>query len=264
MGLFEERSSVILENHGQKIFGVLHLPTGLSSKMPAVLILHGFGGNKVGTNRLYVTQAQKLSARGIAVFRLDFRGCGDSEGELVDTTIESEISDAIQGIHFLQKHSQIDSTRLGILGISLGGAVSILTAKRIHSIKSLGLWAPVASGRVWQAEWEKLHPKQHAVPAEKEICYQGKAIGQPFLQEFIKMDLNQSVRELGHVPMLHIHGELDTTVTTEHCVCFEQWRKEASAKNRFIRLPESDHRFSNLDEQQTLLQETLDWFHATL
>lgn len=265
MGLVEERSSVILENQGQKMFGVLHLPSVSSAKAPAVLILHGFAGSKVGTNRIYVTQAQQLAARGVAVFRLDFRGCGDSEGEFVDITIESQVSDAIQGIRFLQDHSRIDSARIGLLGISLGGAISVLAAERIQSIKSLGLWAPVASGRIWQAEWDKLHPDQLVESlVEREIFYQGKIISRSFLQEFITLDLDQSVKGLGHVPLLHIHGEQDTTVTTKHRACFENWRKKARAQNRFIKLPESDHRFSHFDEQQRLLKETLDWFHSTL
>lgn len=265
MDSIEERSSVILENQGQKMFGVLHLPLAALSKVPAVFILHGFGESKIGMNRIYVSQAQKLAAKGLAVFRLDFRGCGDSEGELVDTTIEGEVSDAVQGIQFLQNHSRIDPARIGLLGVSLGGAISVLAAERIQSIKSLGLWAPVASGRIWQTEWEKLHPDDFARSmTEKEVFYQGKIIGRRFLEEFIDLDLNHSVKELSHIPMLHIHGEQDTTVSTQHGQCFEQWRDKAMAQNRFIRLPQSDHRFSHFDEQQTLLKETLDWFDSTL
>jgi len=265
MDTVEERTSVVLENQGQKIFGVLHLPVKQMRQVPAVLIFHGFGGNKMGANRMYVSQAQKLTSIGIAAFRFDFRGCGDSEGDLTETTLESEISDALKSIDFLKTHPLIDGSRLGILGVSLGGAVSVLAAEKSRSIKSLGLWAPVASGRLWQEEWLRQHPGLKIEPQlGEEICYKGKRISRDFLQQFISLHLDQTVRELSHVPFLHIHGEQDTTVSLNHFHCFENWRKQAASQNRFIRLPLSDHRFSDLDEQKLMLEETLHWFKTTL
>ena len=80
MRKIEERQSVVLENEGQKIFGILHRPIHVDS-CPAVLICHGLAGHKTGQYRIYVILAEKLSEAGIASFRIDFRGSGDSEGK---------------------------------------------------------------------------------------------------------------------------------------------------------------------------------------
>ena len=47
MHRFEDRQSVVIENDGQKIFGMLHRPLPIR-KTPAVLMCHGFAGNKAG------------------------------------------------------------------------------------------------------------------------------------------------------------------------------------------------------------------------
>ena len=60
MSLYEDRESVVLENKGQKIFGIIHKPK-VSGPIPAVLMCHGLGGHKTGKYRMYVLLAEKLS-----------------------------------------------------------------------------------------------------------------------------------------------------------------------------------------------------------
>ncbi len=54
----ERRLPVVLDNEGETIFGVLHLPAGKGLK-PAVLLNHGFGGNKIGLYQNSVTGTDK-------------------------------------------------------------------------------------------------------------------------------------------------------------------------------------------------------------
>src|SRR6187200_2421224 len=107
----ENRESVVLENEGQKIFGILHLPEGLEYP-PCVIICHGLGGNKVGHYRVYVDLAERLVQSGIAVFRFDFRGCGDSEGAFIDMSLQSEVSDAIKAVEFIKQDSRFDYRKI--------------------------------------------------------------------------------------------------------------------------------------------------------
>lgn len=256
----EERESVVLHNQGQKIFGVMHLPSEkkLSS---AVLICHGFGGNKVGKNRIYVHFAEKLAELGIAVLRLDFRCCGDSEGNFYDITIQGQVSDALLGLQFLEKHKDVDPKRIGVLGISLGGAVSVLASSAYGGVKSLALWAPVASGELWTKEWKELNPN---IRLEDDAGFKDQIAGPVFLEQFQEFRLENSLQTMEQVSLLHIHGKKDTTVSLKHQGCYSNWRQNIPEKNRFVTLPNSDHHFTDSDDRQHLFAETLDWFQKTL
>lgn len=61
------------------LYGVLALPSQCERK--GVLILVGGPQYRVGSHRQFTLLARSLATSGIAVFRFDFRGMGDSEGE---------------------------------------------------------------------------------------------------------------------------------------------------------------------------------------
>ena len=172
MGPVEIREAVTLENHGEKIFGIIHRPLSIhnnSKKVPAILICPGFAGNKCGKLRMFVTLGKKLAQLGIAVFRFDYRGAGDSEGDFSEMTIDGEVSDTLKCLDFLQNEAQIDASRIGILGRSLGGAIAVLTARRSQKIKSLALLAPVFKSDPWRELWKSIQSKQSLAKTDKEV-----------------------------------------------------------------------------------------------
>ena len=85
-----------------------------------------------------------LSREGIYALRFDFRGYGDSEGEFTDITFEEEISDSIKALDFLSTIEGVDPDRMGILGLSMGGAVAAYVAGRDARVKSTVLWSAPA------------------------------------------------------------------------------------------------------------------------
>ena len=66
---------------GLKLSAVVHTPEGLRSgeRRPAFIVLHGFGGNKDGHGQIVVVK--QFAEWGYVTMRIDFRGCGESEGE---------------------------------------------------------------------------------------------------------------------------------------------------------------------------------------
>ncbi len=65
--------------------------------------------------------SQALTQEGIAVFRFDFTGLGESQGDFSDTSFSSNVSDLIAAANFLDEHYQ--SPKL-LIGHSLGGLLS--------------------------------------------------------------------------------------------------------------------------------------------
>jgi dipeptidyl aminopeptidase/acylaminoacyl peptidase len=135
---------VSIVNQGQTMWGMFHLPASTGPR-PAVLLLHGFTASRIESHRFYVHLARALAARGIAVARFDFRGSGDSEGEFQDMTVQGELSDAKAALYWLIGQPDIDSSRVGVAGVSLGGMVAaLLTGRNPNLVRGLALLAAIA------------------------------------------------------------------------------------------------------------------------
>ena len=72
---------VSFQSDGLKIAGLVDIPEDYKAgeRRPAFIMLHGFGGNKDGQGQKVV--GKQMAKWGYVSLRVDFRGCGDSEGE---------------------------------------------------------------------------------------------------------------------------------------------------------------------------------------
>ncbi|HEY2421645.1 MAG TPA: alpha/beta fold hydrolase, partial [Neobacillus sp.] len=111
--------------------GILSLPENCSSKVPAVVLVHGSGptdmDEKIGNNYPFKDLAEGLSEKGIAVLRYDKRTFVYGNEMKNDTGLsvkEETIEDAILAADFLRKDSSIDSNKIFIIGHSLGGMLA--------------------------------------------------------------------------------------------------------------------------------------------
>ena len=66
--------------HGATLYGVLSLPEQAGSR--GVLIVVGGPQYRTGSHRQFVLLARHLAAAGMPVIRFDYRGMGDSEGDM--------------------------------------------------------------------------------------------------------------------------------------------------------------------------------------
>jgi uncharacterized protein len=260
----EERESVTLQNHGQKIFCVFHKPLHLKN-YPAILFCHGLGGHKVGHYRIYVELANLLSSKGIATLRMDFRGSGDSEGDFAAMTLEGEVSDACVGLSFLENHSGVDSSRIALFGRSMGGAVAVMAANKYKKAKSICLWAPIYNANDWQDKWKRLHSEDLDSSHKQQLMtIEGQTPGYEFYKQLFSMNLDKDIANLSALPMMIIHGNQDHMVKPDHSEQILKNRLHASGKTKFIQLPNSDHHFSDLDEREIAVAETCAWYEETL
>jgi pimeloyl-ACP methyl ester carboxylesterase len=136
-----ERVSFV--SNGFKLAGLLHLPPNRPSgtRLPAFVLLHGFGGSKDGAQGERAASA--LTEWGYVVLRIDFRGCGESEGERGRVICLEQVTDTLAAISYLQGRAEIDPKRIGLCGASLGAAVAIYAAgsdPRVAAVISQGGW----------------------------------------------------------------------------------------------------------------------------
>ncbi len=110
--------------------------------VPAVLMLHGFASQKDEVGDMYKRLAAELGARGIASLRIDFRGWGESEGEMVESTVTGQVEDAATAYNYLVGLDFVDPQRVGVLGFSLGGSIAVFSAgEHPDWYRSMALWS---------------------------------------------------------------------------------------------------------------------------
>jgi len=88
--------AVIFQSRNQQLVAIEHLakPNAFSHK--GVVIVVGGPQTRVGSHRLFVYLARALASAGVSVFRFDYTGAGDSEGNITSfTDIQADIDAAI-------------------------------------------------------------------------------------------------------------------------------------------------------------------------
>ncbi|MDN3241567.1 alpha/beta hydrolase family protein [Glycomyces tritici] len=130
-----------VQHEGRTLRGTLHLPQ--EAPAPAVVLCHGFSGNRTEFGHTFVRLGRRLAERGVAAYRFDFAGGGESDGEYGDITVSDQVSQVLAVLDAVGAHSGVDADRLSLLGMSLGGLTASLAAAK-RQVRSLALWAPAA------------------------------------------------------------------------------------------------------------------------
>ncbi len=141
--MIREKPVIFRNSRGQNLSGVVHFPHRETTP-PLLIMAHGFTDDKVSDNRLFVRFARRARDQGFAVFRFDFAGSGDSEGEFADTTVTGEIQDLGSAIAFAHTIPCLEGSPVYLIGYSLGGAIALAAAAEDQSVQGVVCWAPAS------------------------------------------------------------------------------------------------------------------------
>ena len=195
--------------------GSLHLPEGAHHrKVPLIVLLHGFVGSKVGEHRLFVKAARYFTEKGYAVFRFDFSGCGESDGDYADVTVTKQLSEVQAVLNYVSVLPEVDVNNIILIGHSLGGAVASLTAAKDRRIRKLILWSPV--GKPYE-DIAGILGTSAMITAETDgvVDYHGFYVSQIFLTDLKNHHPLGAIRSYQEAALI-IHAEQDEDIPKEH------------------------------------------------
>jgi len=134
---------ITFQSDGLKLAGILETRPDFKpgERRPAFIVLHGFGGNKDGQGQIVV--AKQFSEWGYITLRIDFRGCGDSEGERGRIICLDQVADTRNAVSYLATRAEVDPQRIALVGSSFGAAVAVFTGgadRRVAAVISCGGW----------------------------------------------------------------------------------------------------------------------------
>jgi uncharacterized protein len=211
MEVLSMQKAVEIQSNELTLRGMLHIPNSARQKTPIVCIFHGFTGNKMEPHFIFVKLSRMLEAIGIASVRFDFSGSGESDGDFVNMTISKELEDAKNILDYVKSLDFVDESKIGIVGLSMGGAVaSMLAGDRNEDIKTLCLWAPAG----FMKELILQGQNEEQAKAMREIgCSDlgGLLLGKDFITDIMNVDVYGKAAKFNKNVLL-LHGDKDATV----------------------------------------------------
>ena len=187
------QQSIIFAADGLNLSGVLHLP---ASRPTAVIVgCHGLMADKRSPKQIEL--ARGCTDIGMAYFRFDHRGCGQSDGAFDrDTTLENRKSDLTAAVRTVRE-ALGKTIPVGLFGSSLGGTVCLATAFKFAPFAIVTLAAPVKSRSI-------RIPERSPESLKQEIGSNG-----------LTFDIVAEMEAIHHI--LVVHGSDDETVPVENC-----------------------------------------------
>lgn len=230
---------------GLHLAAVLHMPD--IENPPVVIGSHGLLSTKDSGKQL--TLAENCNAFGAAYLRLDHRGCGESEGRFLDTTLETRVDDLLAAADLL-KDLGLAKNGLALFGSSMGGATCLaawtpLMEKGFPLKGMVSLAAPVEGKGITEA----------AIAAQEEL----HDIPLSYYQENMGFDITGELSTLHHI--LVVHGDDDDIVPVQNAL---KIMGLAQAPKELIINNGGDHRMSAPDHQARFFTRATDWLKTAL
>lgn len=144
----------------QQLVGILHLPDEPVGGRSCIVLLSPGVKMRVAPHRMYNKMAERFVRDGFAVFRFDFAGLGDAEGE-IDQDQLSHVYNSIQlgrfvgdtraALDWLQRERGFSSfIAAGLCGGAITGLLAAEDDRRIVALLALGIPAVLDVGEAQQ------------------------------------------------------------------------------------------------------------------
>ena len=172
-----------------------------SANGAVIILVHGLGSNRGEL----LEMAAALQETGFGALLVDLRNSGDSSGS-VTTLGLLESRDVIAGVDFLVGRTEVDPERIGIYGMSMGAATTLMSAGQDERLKAVvsaaGFTSIEANIRDSVQQLTGLPP----VPFAPMIVFFGEYLS--------GMDINlvrpiDALQDIAPRPVMFVHGDLD-------------------------------------------------------
>lgn len=260
-------------SEGLKIYALLTIPFGErpATGWPVIVFNHGYiPPAQYRTTERYVAYVDNLARSGYIVFRPDYRGHGESEGEPRGAYGSPDyVIDVLNAVASMKRHPDADPDRIGMWGHSMGGYITLRSMVIREDIKAGVIWAGVV------ASYPDLFTRWRRTPVAAGASTPTPSSGRRWRADLFEtfgspeenpafwdtISANAYLADLSGPLQLH-HGTADTSVPLEFSEILYQ---EVLAAGKTVELyvyPGADH---NLSSAFSLaMQRTIEFFNRYL
>ena len=230
-------TSVFIDHGDIKLAGRLHRPA--QPAKGGVVIAHGLFSSM--QSEKLTSLAKNLAGAGFAALQYDNTGCGESPGDINQTTVTSRRDELLSAAEFLARSEP--GLPLAYLGSSLGGTASYLAAD-LRAPACLVLWSA-------PTDLEELMLRMRDNPEAAGLTALARDLG--------RHDLDAILARTRRV--LFVHGKKDQTVPVEQAI---RGHRLAREPKELLLLPRADHRFSQESDRQEAAKHSLAWLKSLM
>jgi dipeptidyl aminopeptidase/acylaminoacyl peptidase len=168
-GLNHDRYIASYLSEGNKIYALLTVPQGEkpATGWPVVIFNHGYiPPDQYRTTERYVAYVEGFASNGYIVFRSDYRGHGNSEGEATGGYgTPAYTVDVLNAVAAVKQFPEADPDRIGMWGHSMGGHITVRAMVVSDDIKAGVIWAGVVGSYpdLFQ-RWRRAHSDGNIFP----------------------------------------------------------------------------------------------------
>lgn len=239
-----EKSVSFQNSKGSHLAGILTEP---DNHKFILVMAHGFSSSKNTIN--FVKLAERLVQKGIATFRFDFFGHGNSDGLFENITATEAVNDILQAIKFVKSQGY---EKVGLLGSSFGGLASIMAASKTNDLSFLALKSPVSD---YFASEKSIYSQTQLDKWQKDgftdYIDQSKhlKLNYSYIVDMPKHDAYATAKNIS-VPTLVVHGNQDEEVP------YTQSQKliQCLPNSKLITIDGADHRYTTESHAQQMLE----------
>lgn len=197
--------------------------------------------------------SRALTEKGIAVFRFDFTGLGQSEGDFADSTFSTDVKDLVTAADYMEQNDRSPEI---LMGHSLGGAAVLQAAGRIQSVRAVAtVGSPCNPQHVQHLMDEKLDEIEEKGEATVTLAGRPFKVRKQFLDDLQAQVMDETIRTLNKA-LLIFHSPSDQTVSIDNAAHIY---KLARHPKSFISLDDADHLLTNEEDAKYVGSVTAAW-----
>jgi len=140
-----DRTIVSYRSEGLKIYALLTMPQGQKPEggWPVIVFNHGYiPPEQYRTTERYVAYVDAFARKGYIVFRSDYRGHGNSEGDAASSYGSPAYTiDVLNAVAAIKRFPEADPERIGMWGHSMGGGITLRIMVTTSDVKAGVIWA---------------------------------------------------------------------------------------------------------------------------
>jgi len=255
-------------SEGLKIYALLTVPEGNKpvKGWPVIIFNHGYIPPKeYKTTERYIAYTDGFSSNGYIVFRPDYRGHANSEGQASGAYGSNGYTiDVLNAVSSIKKYKEADPKKIGMWGHSMGGFITLRNMVISKDIKAGVIWAGVvASYPDLINNWRRRSFMPPPGIPSRSLGWRNQLISQYGTPEknpqfWNSISANSFLSDISGPIQLH-HGTADSSVPVAFSETLTEQLKKSDKTVELYTYPGDDHNIGN--NFNTAMQRSVEFFN---
>ncbi len=255
-------------SEGLKIYALLTVPNGGKPQdgWPIVVFNHGYiPPSEYSTTERYLAYTDAFSSSGYILFKPDYRGHGNSEGNPSGYGSNSYTIDVLNAVASIKRYAEANPQKVGMWGHSMGGYITLRNMVTSKDVKAGVIWGGVVASYPdligWRPPSSSSAPQSASRRGWRQRLTQDNGSPEQNKEFWDSISANSYLKDISGSLQLH-HGTNDIDVPVAFSENLHSQMQAAGKPSEIFTYPGDDHNLSN--NLQVALSRSVEFFDRQL